>query len=1569
MSYLRPTCSDAAARVTNLNISRYMPSFRQGDTQPDHHVNTGARAIYEDLERLQRLPSQRPLDRRWDESRGLVFAERSHLLKNHTWTPRRGIVFAGRLDQRRNYATRPSRNGPTGVSKPADQVFGSGGLPSLEKPPTPASTTAPKGAKQEQMEREIRDKEAKIAELKQDMSRQLSAREAKIAELQKQKQEAEAEHRSMQRQNQELGKLMEEEKTRMYSNGRRDAQKEATEKATRAAESQVQGLKAHIADLGRQLQSAQAQLPVQKEKLLKEVTRREQELINRTTEFESQIANRYDAINKFDELVKQNAKETKQAATETAQKLDEVSRELQLKEDGMLKRKTQRGDYSAYRSLYQKIHDDRYALHDKLNLLEKHFKAEIDQPGSVQELKALEKEVADVRNKLADIDGKTSATAHASRLLTTITRYRDTSIAADSMGACLYMMSVVPWRSVKAMTNAEIDELSTQMQNASNSTLREELKRKKDALFAQLSTLNAATSFAYLDREVQELRTLKTESYVNKASYMATKDLKSDLEDAATRAREKRKTQFDLSHGEWRLHRNALDKLAMLAKKQAQILEVVEEHKEHERRLDGIIDDRIAALLERIRAKRETLFESHKAARVAAKRAGPTRALATSKPSSSPLQKSGKLDALRYAEDCSLKNKLVAELRDPAATMDTQTRAEKVKQCLTTSLRVAEFQIEQVEAKLIAKPRTRSESDSNSKYKWSLKGLQRARARVKDHLANGTAPSSWANVGESEGVPDTLSKRQEDDATTKMDSTSPRGMTGEQVNLANQKLSKLKLSRLEIVQKKGPHAPEVAPLSQEINSLRRTVIEEQLKSLLASRDALLPERDAKKTEIERLTLKIEEMQESIQLQVAGLNNSKWRASTRRRRMSEGVGRTSFTPRSDSGKLHPATRHLNLTSTPSKQAAHALHMGLHFTGDLSWSTALGKHQPPGAIVQQRRSFQSMAQGQSSFGHTAALFDDAARVIHAHDSEDVAALSPGKRVVANDFSDTSTLRAAAPDDDHAKSNVQPASASLSSPTSSHPSTNNTSASPSNMAELEEESLPAYEIPVADIRNALIASRNSTASFWKYSMYKNAAGEAPTRHYCTTFEQTEAQLAKFAGEKVVGFDLEWERWKSKPGEDSAKRCVSLVQIACEDKIALLHLALFRGDSTAALLSPALRSFLENPEIIKVGVNIGGDASRLKRCFGVEMQGNIELSHLYKLVKYGDTNPAKVNRGLCALAVQVSEHLHLPLAKGEVRTSSWSKRLDNSQAEYAASDAYAGLRLFYELERRRKAMKSKPPRPAFHELGLPIMLGDGQTAPVKPRQVEELVDATEDPLEDPLDDPAVLREEPNDDSDGIFDNPKDLEALDAYIESQDALADADAAADPPLPEISYPTLPPLEDSLSSEPPYSSPESTSSLPSDPLTITKSTRKPKAQKPTATTTPPTFPSPEASLADSWVTSHTSANTSANTSTNTSTNPSAPQQVSVSRPALRAYHIWHHQGFSLETTAALLRKETPLALSTVVTYIAEVLQKEGLAFDEGRVGEVRRRLPGVVRGRYGRVYASFEEPPTRSTAHS
>ena len=69
--------------------------------------------------------------------------------------------------------------------------------------------------------------------------------------------------------------------------------------------------------------------------------------------------------------------------------------------------------------------------------------------------------------------------------------------------------------------------------------------------------------------------------------------------------------------------------------------------------------------------------------------------------------------------------------------------------------------------------------------------------------------------------------------------------------------------------------------------------------------------------------------------------------------------------------------------------------------------------------------------------------------------------------------------------------------------------------------------------------------------------------------------------------------------------------------------------------------------------------DCTRLRNFMGIEARGLIELSHLYKLVRFSISGDhSKIDKRLVALAQQVHEHLLLPLSKGEVRASDWSQR-----------------------------------------------------------------------------------------------------------------------------------------------------------------------------------------------------------------------------------------------------------------------------------------------------------------------
>ncbi|PNS17801.1 hypothetical protein CAC42_3196 [Sphaceloma murrayae] len=264
-------------------------------------------------------------------------------------------------------------------------------------------------------------------------------------------------------------------------------------------------------------------------------------------------------------------------------------------------------------------------------------------------------------------------------------------------------------------------------------------------------------------------------------------------------------------------------------------------------------------------------------------------------------------------------------------------------------------------------------------------------------------------------------------------------------------------------------------------------------------------------------------------------------------------------------------------------------------------------------------------------------------------------------------------------------------------------------------------AFRIRQEALALASAKARTEHGIHWSHHLYRSPSNEPVKVFYCTNKDWAETVAQMFLGERVVGFDLEWEPNRPLYNDVSdMKNYLSLIQIAAEDKIALFHISMFPGGSPDELMPRSLKVLLESESTLKVGVHVGGDSTRLLKCFGFSGKGYIELSHCYKLVKYHDDQPESINRLLVKLETQVQEILGYPLLKDAVRTSAWSTRLSKEQQDYAATDAYAGYQLFRELEALRQAMDPTPPRPAFYELRQPILLADGQRPPKAPGQTQ---------------------------------------------------------------------------------------------------------------------------------------------------------------------------------------------------------------------------------------------------------
>ena len=423
--------------------------------------------------------------------------------------------------------------------------------------------------------------------------------------------------------------------------------------------------------------------------------------------------------------------------------------------------------------------------------------------------------------------------------------------------------------------------------------------------------------------------------------------------------------------------------------------------------------------------------------------------------------------------------------------------------------------------------------------------------------------------------------------------------------------------------------------------------------------------------------------------------------------------------------------------------------------------------------------------------------------------------------------------------------------------------------------------FHIPKAKLENAMNSKPGSVASYWQYTLYEGSDGEKQKvkLHYCKTKESTEAISQLFLNEEVIGFDIEW--MAQAKSTDGIKKNVALIQIACEERIALFHVARFPGlEASEDLVAPTFKQIMESPAITKVGVAIKSDCTRLKNFLGIHCQGLFELSYLHKLVQYCSGNIDKVDRRNVRLADQVQEHLKLPLLKGDVQTSDWSRDLDYQQTQYAASDSYAGLQLFHVLEAKRKAFNPAPPRPAHAELNLAISLGDQERSK---QPVELLEDGDE-----------------SGDTESISSSDISIEEL-AREYFHVSLND-DAQVKPNV--ITEPT------SIFSE-------AQSSKSSLPLSTPVSTPGSKDGLLSAKLTRPL----ELAIADEFAATFR-----------------PPPNRRVAPQALRAYSLWHQQGLSVPEVATILR-QPPIQDRTVITYVCDAISIGNLNFEPARIIEL------------------------------
>lgn len=423
----------------------------------------------------------------------------------------------------------------------------------------------------------------------------------------------------------------------------------------------------------------------------------------------------------------------------------------------------------------------------------------------------------------------------------------------------------------------------------------------------------------------------------------------------------------------------------------------------------------------------------------------------------------------------------------------------------------------------------------------------------------------------------------------------------------------------------------------------------------------------------------------------------------------------------------------------------------------------------------------------------------------------------------------------------------------------------------------------------------------TYWRHTLYRGPKGEHVALHYCHNTDVTERVAKLFLDDRVLGFDMEWKAQASTT--DGIKKNVALIQLANEARVGLFHVALFEEPEEAHLLmTPTLKRILESAEITKVGIAIKNDCTRLRKFLGLDPRGLFELSHLHRLVKYAVDEPGKVNRQLVSLADQIEEHFGLAIWKGDdVRSSDWTKPLNEQQMQYAASDAYAVLQLYDVLEAKRRHMDPTPPHPTHAELNLPIRLVEEHvtvSTTTTATSKRTVASATTKVVED------------------VEDDDSDTTTMSAELE------------------------------ISTSPPSSS-GSSSSAETTSVSLSRTT----------TRKGPSSTDPDVQMADAWAIEYQHSSSfdpdpdpTRNSSHDLSTKASNRAVPRAPRAQLRAYALWHSRGRDVDDIARLLR-DPPLQRSTVAMYIVEAIRIEKLKYDVARLRAVLGYLPAARKRRY------------------
>ena len=180
----------------------------------------------------------------------------------------------------------------------------------------------------------------------------------------------------------------------------------------------------------------------------------------------------------------------------------------------------------------------------------------------------------------------------------------------------------------------------------------------------------------------------------------------------------------------------------------------------------------------------------------------------------------------------------------------------------------------------------------------------------------------------------------------------------------------------------------------------------------------------------------------------------------------------------------------------------------------------------------------------------------------------------------------------------------------------------------------------------------------------------------HIIDSVSQVKSAVAALRSSAIAGFDTE-TRPSFKRGE---RHSVALLQLSTASDAFL-----FRLNKTG--IPTPLKQYLEDPDIIKVGLSTTDDFHQLTRICDVHPAGFVELQQLVKQYSITDMSLQKIY----AILFQQK------ISKGQQLTNWEAPTLTDAQQRYAAIDAWACLHIYEYLQADTFVPEQSP---YWHEL-----------------------------------------------------------------------------------------------------------------------------------------------------------------------------------------------------------------------------------------------------------------------------